>query len=111
MNILSIDPGIERTGYAILKLNNDSCTLIKADCIITKKNIPIDQRLYSIQERVEDILNKENIDLIITEDLFFFKNQKTVISVARSQGVMLSLAGKYKKNVIFFMVKGFAIKI
>jgi crossover junction endodeoxyribonuclease RuvC len=44
---------------------------------------------------LETLLQKYQPEIAVVEDLFFFKNQKTVISVAQSRGMVLFLLAKY----------------
>jgi crossover junction endodeoxyribonuclease RuvC len=43
---------------------------------------------------LQDLIKNIKPDLIVIERLFFFKNQKTVISVGQAQGVILLLAAQ-----------------
>jgi crossover junction endodeoxyribonuclease RuvC len=95
MNILAVDPGIERTGCAIFDFTKNTCKIIQTTCIITSKEITEERRLNEIHLAIKQLIDQYKIKLFIMEDLFLFKNQKTVITVARAQGTILSVVGEY----------------
>jgi len=95
MIILSIDSGIEKTGYAIFKNKN----YVSSALIKTSKNETTEIRLQKIYLELKKVIKKHSPDKIIIEQLFFFKNQKTAIKVSQSQGVVLLLAAQNKITV------------
>lgn len=97
MIILSIDSGIEKTGYAIFKNKK----YVTSALIKTSKNKSTEIRLEEIYFQLKTIFNKYKPEILVVEQLFFFKNQKTFIRVAQSQGVALLLAAQNKIKVEF----------
>jgi crossover junction endodeoxyribonuclease RuvC len=97
MIILSIDSGIERTGYAIFKDKK----YVTSALIHTLKDRSTEIRLEEIYSKLKKVFNKYKPEIIILEQLFFFKNQKTFIRVAQAQGVVLLLAAQNKIKVEF----------
>ncbi|MDO9027465.1 MAG: crossover junction endodeoxyribonuclease RuvC, partial [Candidatus Roizmanbacteria bacterium] len=97
MIILSIDSGIERTGYAIFKDKN----YVISALIKTSKNKSTEIRLEEIYSQLKKVFNKYKPEVIVVEQLFFFKNQKTFIRVAQAQGVVLLLAAQNNIKVEF----------
>lgn len=95
MVILSIDSGIEKTGYAIFKNKK----YLTSALIKTNKRLTTEQRLMEIFLKLKKIIKKYQPDKIILEQLFFFKNQKTAILVSQAQGVCLLLAAENKITV------------
>ena len=97
MTILSIDSGIERTGYAIFKDKN----YVISALIKTSKDKSTEIRLEEIYSKLKEVFDKYKPGVIVLEQLFFFKNQKTFIRVAQAQGVVLLLAAQNKIKVEF----------
>ncbi|MFH0979325.1 MAG: crossover junction endodeoxyribonuclease RuvC [Candidatus Roizmanbacteria bacterium] len=95
MTILSIDSGIEKTGYAIFKNKN----YVTSALIKTSKTKTTEIRLEEIYSQLKKVIKKYSPDKIIIEQLFFYKNQKTAIKVSQTQGVALLLAGQNKIKV------------
>jgi len=95
MKILSIDSGVEKTGYAVFENN----TYLTSGLIKTDKSLSLPERLAMIHRFLEQIINKHQPEVIILEQIFFFRNKKTIVSVSQSQGVILFLASQKKIRV------------
>ncbi len=106
MIILGIDPGTAITGYGIISTSklkhekqdkNEKPKVIDFGCIITHKSNSAPDRLNSIHNEVNALIEKYQPDIISVESLFFFKNLKTAIPVSQARGVILLSAAK--KNI------------
>lgn len=97
MIILSIDSGIERTGYAVFK---DKKYVISA-LIKTNKGDSTEIRLEKIYSKLKEVFKKYQPDVMVLEQLLFFRNQKTFIRVAQAQGIVMLLAAQNKIKVEF----------
>ncbi len=86
MKILGIDPGFGTLGWAIVKHNLD---VIDYGAIETKSSLAIEERLLEIHNKLTLIINKYNPDCVAVERLFFAKNTKTALDVAKCIGVLL----------------------
>lgn len=93
--VLSIDPGYDRLGAAVLQKENGKEQLVYSICIETNKKDLFENRLLQIGTDLEKIIKTYNPDIIAIESLFMAKNHKTVIGVAEARGVILYLAAKY----------------
>ncbi|MBR2068996.1 MAG: crossover junction endodeoxyribonuclease RuvC [Candidatus Gastranaerophilales bacterium] len=89
MLILGIDPGIGITGYSFLQYENDCFDVITSGSIQTDKTAPHPKRLLELKADMDFLIKKYNPDCASIEQLFFFKNQKTIIPVAQARGVIL----------------------
>ncbi len=93
MIIMGIDPGIGITGYSFVNFENDKYSLITSGSIQTQKEKPHPKRLVELKDDLDYLIKKFNPDCASVEQLFFFKNQRTIIPVAQARGViLLSLA-------------------
>lgn len=101
MIILATDSGLERTGYALFNKKDNDFTLTDYGIILTKRDFSLEKRLMTIYDQLESIIKNYRPNLMVIEKIFFNINQKTVISVAQAQGVLLILAAKYNINVEF----------
>lgn len=97
MKILSLDPGIERSGFAIF----DDDKLITSGLITTSKTKTKERRFQSIYDHLKAIIELYKPSRIVLEQIFFFKNQKTIVTIAQAQGVILLLASQYNLAVEF----------
>lgn len=96
MKILGIDPGMAIVGYGIIEFTNDNIELLTSGSIQTDKKLDDSKRLLEIYNDLSCIVEKYQPDCASVEELFFFKNQKTVIPVAEARGVILTVLEKYK---------------
>ncbi|MCX6808395.1 MAG: crossover junction endodeoxyribonuclease RuvC [Candidatus Berkelbacteria bacterium] len=94
MKILGIDPGTGIMGWGLVEKTNSQVRALKYGCIRTKPNTPKMERFIHIYRTLCAIIEKEKPDQVAIEELFFFKNQKTIISVAEARGVALVCALK-----------------
>lgn len=104
MILLSIDSGIEKTGYAIIKKESNNTgypRLLMSGLIKTHRKYLLQKRLHIIFNELEDIIIKFKPNIVVLEQLFFHHNQKTAIQVSQSQGVVLLLCSQHAINVKF----------
>lgn len=99
--ILGIDPGTATVGYAFCKGDKKRPNVVDYGVITTEARADeyMPMRLIEIADDLEHLLKKHKPDKCIIEDLFFFKNSKTVISVAQSRGMMVYLLAKHGVEV------------
>ena len=96
MKILGIDPGMAIVGYGVIEGDSDNYKLIGSGSIRTDKELDDSKRLLEIYNDLSAIVEEYKPDCASVEQLFFFKNQKTVIPVAEARGVILTVLEKYK---------------
>ncbi len=97
MIILAIDPGIEKVGYAFFEKKVNGHTTFRyifSGLIKTLKTEEHQDRICSVYNQLRTIVDKQKPDLIVFEQLFFFKNAKTIIKVSQAQGIILLLAAQ-----------------
>lgn len=87
MIILGIDPGIGRTGWAVVELDNDP-QLIKYGCIETSKSDPNLDRLKQLYEDLNKLIKTHQPEVMAVEKLFFNTNVTTAIQVGEARGVI-----------------------
>ena len=96
MKILGIDPGMAIVGYAMVEYEGkDKIKLLTSGSIQTDKKQSDSARLLEIYNDLSEIIKKYEPDCASVEQLFFFKNQKTIIPVAEARGVILTVLEKY----------------
>lgn len=127
MRVLSIDPGYDRVGVAVLEHTTTGEELLYSDCIITDKKDSLPDRILVVGKAVRDLIKKFTPDAIALETIFFNKNIKTAIGVAQARGAIVYIGrannckiyefgpqeikvaitgyGKSDKQAVFEMVK------
>lgn len=93
MIILGIDVGTAITGWSVIELLAPKCMKVKGYGVIrTNKVDEMPKRLNSLFDQLIEIIDHFSPNVMAVEELFYFKNSKTVISVGQARGVIL-LAG------------------
>lgn len=92
MRVIGIDPGTAIVGYGIVDCEKNKYNVVNYGVITTPKDLAMEDRLYMIYESLGKILDEYKPEYIAIEDLFYFKNNKTVISVAQARGIVLLTA-------------------
>lgn len=102
MIILGIDPGVEKTGCAVLNKTNNQEDLIYSTCVVTNKKDDHEKRLLFIGETLKKIISKHKPEIVAVEKIFFTTNQKTAIKVSEARGVVLYLAALSGARIVEF---------
>lgn len=102
MRIISIDPGYERLGVAIIEKVQGKETLVFSDCLKTSAKIPHEERLKIIGTEIGKLIEKYKPEAMAIETLFFKTNAKTAMKVSEARGVMLYEAARSDLDVVEF---------
>ena len=94
MRILGIDPGYALVGFGIIDENMGDLTVIDYGVIETNKDTPMPQRLSMIEKGLQELFDAYQPEVVAIEELFFFKNQKTLVPVAQARGVIINYCYK-----------------
>lgn len=89
MRVLGIDPGIGRTGIAVLEGSAASCRLLDARCLATSPGDERGARYKSLHDGMAEYLARWSPDMVAIEKLFFAKNVTTAMTVSEARGVIL----------------------
>ncbi|MEK7502903.1 MAG: crossover junction endodeoxyribonuclease RuvC [Patescibacteria group bacterium] len=102
MKILGIDPGIERLGWGVLAKNSGQIERINSGVKKTLKTQKQSERLFEIQNFLDELILTEKPDMVSVEKLFFAKNAKTALVISEVRGVILATAQKHKMPISEF---------
>lgn len=92
MRILGLDPGIATVGFSILDSDGYRQKLVTCGVITTPAHIPLTNRLDQIYSDLEELIASFRPEVMSIEELFFYNNITTGISVAQGRGVILLCA-------------------
>jgi len=92
--VLGIDPGTATTGFGLVEAVNNRNKLIHYGTVTTDAAADMSDRLCQISDKINEIITVYKPDAAAIEQIFYFKNAKTVITVAQSRGVILMTAAK-----------------
>ncbi len=92
MRVISVDPGYDRLGVAVIEYIDGKEHLVHSCCVQTERSQSLLERLQSMGAQFETILNTYSPDTLAIETIFFNNNQKTAIGVAQARGIIIYLA-------------------
>lgn len=95
MVILGIDPGIGRTGWAVIEVRSQKSVVRNFGCITTSSKMETPKRLSHIYGSITRIIEEHKPEALAIEELFFNTNAKTAFVVGQARGVVL-LCGAQK---------------
>ena len=95
---LGIDPGTARLGYGLIR-GGMQPKLIDAGLIETWPDEPMADRLVTLYEGVQELLNEFKPDVLAVEQLFFARNVTTAITVGQARGVVILAAAQVQVPV------------
>ena len=105
--ILGIDPGLNITGYGVLKINSPGqYQLVEAGIIRTKLKDGLSKRIHHIFQGVSGIIKELKPDLVVLEELYsHYKHPTTAIKMAHARGMTLLAAEMQGVKVIGYPAK------
>lgn len=86
MKILGIDPGFGTMGWAIIEHH---LKIVEFGSVETSSTKELDEKLLDIHNAITKIIKKYKPDCVAIERLFFARNTKTAIDVAKCIGTIL----------------------
>ena len=94
--IISIDPGYERLGLAVLEMGVDGTIhILWSECFRTVPSDTFSERLFLVGCRLEDLIKKYSPTACVMESIFMQNNQKTVMKVSEVRGALMYVAKMY----------------
>jgi len=89
LRVLGIDPGTATTGWAVVEERKGQLKPVAFGHIATSPKKEEAERLLEIAQDLEKIIRKYKPQEAAIEKVFFFKNQKTIIQIGQSRGIIL----------------------
>ena len=89
LRVLGVDPGTAIVGWAILEETGGVVKSVAYGHISTSPINTTAERLFEVAEDLDSVIRKYQPDEASVEDLFFFKNLKTVMKVSQARGAIL----------------------
>jgi crossover junction endodeoxyribonuclease RuvC len=89
LRVLGIDPGTATVGWAILDEIEGKVKAVAYGHITTSPKNTTAERLFEVADDLNKIIEKYKPQESAVEDLFFFRNVKTVMKVSQARGSIL----------------------
>jgi crossover junction endodeoxyribonuclease RuvC len=94
MLVLGIDPGTASTGYGVVRGVGTRLYPVTEGMIQTRPDVALERRLADIHERVGELLDEHQPEVLAIEELYFGANVRTAFAVGQARGVVLLAAGQ-----------------
>lgn len=95
MFVLGVDPGLTRTGYAVVANRRLKPTLVSVGVIRTAAQAPLPGRLAELYGDLSAVVADHRPDVMAIESVFVNQNLQTAMSVARASGVIILVAAEH----------------
>lgn len=103
MVIISVDPGYDRLGIALVqKKDSQKEYVLYSECFQTSSRDVFNDRLFAIADRVGELIRQYNPEYLVIESLFFAKNTKTALKVSEARGAIIFQAKNHDVQVYEF---------
>lgn len=100
---LGIDPGLNRTGYALLERTARGPILIEAGVIRSTPKLSLAKRVLEIGSGLKEVLDEHRPGVMAIEQVFSYgKNPKTALLMAHARGALLMMAAAADVPVVHF---------
>ena len=95
--ILGIDPGLNFTGWGIVESLSNKENHISHGVIKTTKTFSLGERLNTIYENLNEIIDKYDPKEISVEKIFSNSNPDSTMKLGKARGIVFLVAAR-KKN-------------
>ena len=104
--VLGIDPGLDRTGWAILTKDARSVlSLVACGLIHTQAGQELPQRLEFVHKEIQKILQTYTPDQVAMEQNYFLKRAQSMANTVMTRGVIILACEQAGKSITFYSPK------
>src|SRR6476620_3041535 len=95
MRVLGIDPGLTRCGLGVVEGSvGRPLRLVDVNVIRTSAELPVAQRLVSIEKGIDAWLDEHRPDAVAVERVFARSDSSTIMGTAQASGIALVAAAR-----------------
>ncbi len=99
--VLGVDPGLNRTGYAILERSSGGPVLREGGVIRSTPSLTLAERIREIGQGVREVISEFRPDVLAIEQVFSSPQfPRTAIMMAHARGVILFAASDADVSVV-----------
>jgi crossover junction endodeoxyribonuclease RuvC len=96
MIILGVDPGLQRTGWGLIRKEGSNLKFIDAGTLTSDNKRPLAERLLQLHDTLLEIITHHKPDAAAIEETFVNVNPSSTLKLGQARGALLmtlSLAG------------------
>ncbi len=113
MKLLGLDPGLRKTGWGIIHVENNHLSYIADGKVTSNPNLTLGERLAELHEGIKQVIDLYKPDEAAIEETFVNKNPESTLKLGQARGAVIlapALAGlmvyEYAPNKIKKAVVG-----
>jgi crossover junction endodeoxyribonuclease RuvC len=99
LRVIGIDPGLTRTGFAVVDRDAGQVRAVSFGVLRTSSEGMVAERLAELGKALAALLVLHRPDVAAVERLFFNTNARTAMSVGQASGVVLACAADHGVDV------------
>ena len=103
--VLGIDPGLDRTGWAVVENGPTGAFLVSAGLIHTDKDLPFQIRLKQTYEEIQKVIQEFKPEVAALEAMFFLKRAMTMSHTIQTRGVIVLAMAQNNLEVFEYPAK------
>jgi crossover junction endodeoxyribonuclease RuvC len=103
---LGIDPGLNRTGYAVFERSSRGPVLCEGGVIRSTQKLPLAERVLEIGQGVREVLDQYHPAVMAIEQVFStVQYPKTALLMAHARGAILFAAAEKNVRVVHYTAR------
>ncbi len=99
ISVLGIDPGLNKTGYAIVRKEGEGEYILVKSGVFHSKSKNFEDKIFEISGKIEKLIEENFLSLLVIEDIFRGLNIKSALKSAHLKGAIIFLSKKYGLDV------------
>ncbi|MCA9242874.1 MAG: crossover junction endodeoxyribonuclease RuvC [Phycisphaerales bacterium] len=98
---LGVDPGLHRTGYAVLESCASGPRVVEAGVVRLERGASLAARLGELDRCLGEIIATHTPNVMVCEELYaHYRHPRTAILMGHARGVILALGSRYSLDVM-----------
>jgi crossover junction endodeoxyribonuclease RuvC len=90
MRVMGVDPGSIKSGYGVVDaIGGQQLQALEFGVIRTPSKASLPERLLAINQRLRELIEKFQPNVVAIEDVFFAQNAKSALKLGQSRGAIL----------------------
>ncbi len=100
MRVLSIDPAIRNTGYAVLEGDHNHARALEYGTLSLKSSLPQSACLLAIHHKVQELIEKWQPDELAIEGIIYVQSHRTAISMGSARAATVLAAASHNLPIM-----------